>query len=84
MGLQAYRDENRRTMKKLIKKTVSELDSCDCRWPFGDPRNTDFHFCGAQSVVGRPYCQEHWDASYVASKPRLTSKSPAIAIARAA
>ena len=26
--------------------TVFTLLPGDCRWPIGDPRNRDFHFCG--------------------------------------
>jgi hypothetical protein len=29
------------------KKTIANLDQRECRWPIGDPRDADFHFCGA-------------------------------------
>lgn len=32
--------------------------SC-CRWPIGDPREVDFHFCGKESVPGVVYCEFH-------------------------
>ena len=35
-----------------------------CQWPFGDPRLPGFHFCGAVSVNGKPYCEEHCAAAY--------------------
>jgi GcrA cell cycle regulator len=35
-----------------------------CQWPFGDPRLPGFHFCGAASVSGKPYCDEHCAAAY--------------------
>ena len=41
-------------------KTVDTLERNDCRWPIGDPRHPDFHFCGAPQVAGRPYCDLHW------------------------
>jgi GcrA cell cycle regulator len=27
-----------------------------CMWPIGDPKQAGFHFCGAPSEAGRPYC----------------------------
>ena len=26
--------------------TVNDLTSTSCRWPIGDPKDEDFHFCG--------------------------------------
>jgi hypothetical protein len=37
---------------------VAALTARACRWPFGDPQHSDFHFCGA-AVVAPPYCEEH-------------------------
>jgi len=36
-----------------------------CLWPFGDPSESDFHFCGAESVAGKPYCREHASRAYI-------------------
>lgn len=30
-----------------------------CKWPIGDPRKADFHFCDQAAEEGRPYCNEH-------------------------
>lgn len=30
-----------------------------CRWPIGDPRDEDFHFCGRQKSRRYPYCDHH-------------------------
>ena len=54
-------------------KTLLELEANECRWPVGDPRKPDFHFCGAQQVIGRPYCIEHWPLSFVPGKSRHTA-----------
>lgn len=35
-----------------------------CMWPVGDPKQPDFHFCGNDSEVGRPYCTEHCIIAY--------------------
>lgn len=65
--------------KKFSKiKTVSTLEACDCRWPIGDPRHADFHFCGAQQVLGRPYCSEHLALAFDATKSRPQSSAVAL------
>ena len=42
-----------------------ELGPQMCRWPFGDPGDADFHFCGKQVAPGKPYCQPHCELAYV-------------------
>ena len=37
-----------------------------CLWPIGDPRSTDFHFCNAPAMEGKPYCSEHCARAYIA------------------
>ncbi|HRD77416.1 MAG TPA: GcrA family cell cycle regulator [Hyphomicrobiaceae bacterium] len=71
--------------KKISKtKTMADLEANDCRWPIGDPREANFHFCGAQKVLGRPYCMEHWTLSFDATKTRRPSSAPMLPIRRAA
>ena len=41
------------------RKTFFELEDCHCRWPFGDPRKSDFYFCGATKINGFSYCAAH-------------------------
>jgi GcrA cell cycle regulator len=48
--------------------------SPSCLWPMGDPGNADFHFCGDQTVPGRPYCAEHCARAYL---PRNRDQSEA-------
>jgi GcrA cell cycle regulator len=38
--------------------------SKSCMWPLGDPKQPDFHFCGAVAEPGRPYCSQHCAAAY--------------------
>ena len=65
-------------------KTVKNLEPDDCRWPIGDPQHADFHFCGAQKIEGRPYCQHHWDMSFNPSKLGQRSKVPNLQVKQAA
>ncbi len=37
----------------------------NCLWPIGDPRQPDFHFCGARAVEGKPYCPDHCARAYI-------------------
>ena len=51
-------------------KTVDTLERHDCRWPIGDPRHPDFHFCGAAQLQGRPYCAFHWRMAFQPTRSR--------------
>ncbi len=44
--------------------TVAILKDHMCRWPVGDPREEDFHFCGAKRKPGLPYCERHARIAY--------------------
>ncbi len=44
---------------------VIDLGAQMCRWPFGDPGDEDFHFCGRDAAPGKPYCEEHCAIAYV-------------------
>ena len=58
--------------------TLTDLSSQTCRWPIGDPKHDDFHFCGATVVPGKSYCAEHCAAAYVGSnKPSQQSQQNA-------
>jgi hypothetical protein len=40
--------------------TMAELEPHHCKFPHGDPKLSDFRFCGKRRVDNkRPYCQEH-------------------------
>lgn len=41
-----------------------DLEPHHCRWPIGDPREPEFHFCGATKVTGLPYCTGHAVRAY--------------------
>jgi len=43
---------------------IMELKLNTCRWPIGDPTEPDFHFCGKNTVMGKPYCHEHCALAY--------------------
>jgi GcrA cell cycle regulator len=68
----------------IRRKTVDTLERDDCRWPIGDPRDADFHFCGAPQLVGRPYCELHWRMAFQPMKSRTPSLPTASPSRRAA
>ncbi|HUB13143.1 MAG TPA: GcrA family cell cycle regulator [Acetobacteraceae bacterium] len=41
-----------------------------CCWPIGEPGTRSFRFCDADSVPGKPYCEEHAQKAYVKLKDR--------------
>jgi len=44
---------------------LANLDNHTCRWPIGDPKDENFHFCGKRIKVGQTYCDEHAAVAYV-------------------
>lgn len=57
--------------KRVAKrKTLLDLEAGDCRWPIGEPKHDDFHFCGKPNAPGRPYCAHHWSLAFQPPKPR--------------
>ena len=47
------------------KTTLTDLDNHTCRWPIGDPKDENFHFCGRKVKIGQTYCEEHANIAYV-------------------
>lgn len=50
--------------------TVLTLTTSSCRWPVGHPGEPHFHFCGAKTTPGQPYCEQHARLAYQAPQPR--------------
>ncbi len=44
--------------------TIMELKESMCRWPLGDPTNSEFRYCGADSPIGVSYCKYHSRIAY--------------------
>ena len=45
--------------------SLTDLDNHTCRWPIGDPKDENFHFCGKKVRIGQTYCDEHSAIAYV-------------------
>ncbi|MBR2033446.1 MAG: GcrA cell cycle regulator [Alphaproteobacteria bacterium] len=53
------------TYKEVQNISLTELDNHTCRWPLGDPKDENFHFCGKKVRIGQTYCDEHSAIAYV-------------------
>ncbi len=59
------------------RATIMSLTECMCRWPYGDPTEEDFHFCGRKKVPGVPYCEFHSRIAYQPVQSRRRDKKVA-------
>jgi GcrA cell cycle regulator len=50
---------------------VLQLGPNMCKWPIGDPGDTDFGFCGSQCGSAAVYCEEH---AAIAFQPAMTRR----------
>ena len=48
----------------MRRLSFQEIGRAACRWPFGDPGNGDFAYCGLEPADGRPYCAGHCRMAY--------------------
>ena len=58
------------------RKTIASLGTLDCRWPFGDPLDPDFHFCGKATADGSTYCEFHMRRAFQPARPRAVFYRP--------
>ena len=52
------------------KLSIAQLTSDTCRFPIGDPKHDDFHYCGHTSPASRVYCEYHSRVAFQEPKPR--------------
>lgn len=52
-------------------KKLENLKNNQCHWPIG---TKDFLFCGAESVTGKPYCENHCQIAYIPLRKRGVDK----------
>jgi len=69
LGTQSERLDDNNSHDQAVKNDVVvpisrrlsllQLTENTCKWPIGDPLSDDFHFCGAKTCEGSPYCSYH-------------------------
>ena len=72
LGLSGRPSPIKRTPKRGAN--ILALTERMCKWPVGDPRDSDFHFCGHQTAPGMPYCTEHASLAYQPQKKRYDDR----------
>jgi GcrA cell cycle regulator len=60
------------------RKYIQTLTESCCRWPIGDPQQTDFHFCGKKKIPGLPYCEVHARRAFQPPQARRRDYVPAV------
>ena len=50
--------------KKHKGVALVDLKPNSCRWPEGDPKDPNFHFCGERVAPGKIYCPDHCAIAY--------------------
>ena len=50
-----------------------DLKESMCKWPIGDPKSSEFRFCGHKKAEGLPYCEAHAAVAYQAASRRRRS-----------
>jgi GcrA cell cycle regulator len=63
--------------------TMVTVSDCMCRWPIGDPKDRDFHFCGHTPKAGSRYCEAHTQRAHQPAKAKHTRKIRHVAAAGA-
>lgn len=56
------------------KLSLLELKENNCRWPSGDPKDNNFHFCGCPTEGNNPYCSYHSKIAYSQTAKRETKQ----------
>ncbi len=60
-----FRSEAAHSLSPSGFTSLTSLDNHTCRWPIGDPKDENFHFCGKKVRLGQTYCEEHAALAYV-------------------
>ena len=60
-------ETNKELPLKILLREV-EWSRNRCCWPIGDPKLPGFSFCGTLIMPGRPYCEEHSNLAYTATR----------------
>jgi hypothetical protein len=58
---EVFPDFKKKIRGPLKKEPITTIDltNSTCRWPFGDPTERGFHYCGQLSQPDAPYCDKH-------------------------
>ena len=63
-----------KTSKNFILQNKVTHTFTSCQWPYGDPQEKEFHFCGEKPFENKPYCKEHCNIAYIDEKELKKSR----------
>lgn len=63
--LEAEVERVMRSMNKARPAARGGVGTTTCLWPFGNPGESDFHFCDQMALKDRSYCDEHCTMAYI-------------------
>ena len=55
----------------LERVRLRDIKHNQCHWPYGDPFEGSFAFCGLPTIRHSHYCEGHLTRAYQAQTPRL-------------
>src|SRR5262245_727228 len=66
------------------RKYIQTLTESCCRWPIGDPQQSQFHCCGKKKIPGLPYCEVHARRAFQPPQARRRERDymPVVALPR--
>lgn len=59
----------------MTATTMKKLRADTCRWPIGDPKESDFHFCGDLSDGVQSYCAHHMGLAHNETRGHASSRA---------
>ena len=61
-----------------LRIKLVQLTETTCKWPLGDPQESDFCFCGHSIKATTPYCEYHCNLAYqpIAERRRVRKAGP--------
>ncbi|MCP5364914.1 MAG: global cell cycle regulator GcrA-like protein [Hyphomicrobiales bacterium] len=65
LGLPKRRPSPKQVFQQADVIRLDNLGTNMCSWPVGNPSEEGFHFCGEQTVSGKPYCSRHCAVAYI-------------------
>jgi GcrA cell cycle regulator len=57
-----------------LKLKLVDINEHTCKWPFGDPLQGEFYFCGHGNEEGSPYCKYHSKLAFQQPQDRRRSR----------
>lgn len=67
-------------VEDVARLSLTELTEAACKWPVGDPKASNFGFCGLPTAEGHVYCPAHHRRSVQPPRP-VSLKERAYAVA---